>query len=357
MAPRTSKKDKGDLPKPIVQTGTLGFYPAMNLSLSCLYNDYVDVVIGIKDEPSTLALKTKQQISVTQKGKKLPVFSVKDRFFNGISDSFYRGKLPHVIVCVMDASYLEYFLEEFLNHMEKMVSLGFFLKKANPVEDLVPCFIIASNGIFFNNLINKLTTALKKLSGIDERLLQQILGKFTRGILNAYEEASYSTGSVVELEKPCFIRLAGGAGQTQITIQSILGTRGLASTIENTSDNPTERLELINAYKRIVYSVLPFLLEQKKITKKVLNSSEKAFQKGVLSMGVHRNAFASNETAKVLFGSADDAQSKSGIISGDSFLLSALEAMALHYQMDDAQLVFKNLKERVEEISLKESFA
>ncbi len=350
MAPRVSKKNKDDLPNPVVQTGALGVYPLMNLSLSYLYGDYADAVLGVKDEPVTLSLKGKQQISVMAGKKKAVPFNVKGKFFNGLSDSFYRGKLPNVIICVMEVAYLEHFVEEFLNHIEKMLSLGFFLKKVNPVEELVPCFVIASNGIFFNNLLNKLCSALEKFNGVDERILQQIMAKFTRGTLDFYHEQSYLTGNVVELEKPCLIRLAGGAGQTQMMVQSVLSAHGLVVAVENKSQNPVERLELLNAYKRIVFSVLPLLLEKKKILKKEFKPMEKTVQEAVLEIGVNRKSFEANESAKVLVDSADNSKDKGSVISGDLSILTALESMAAHYDMASAESLFKTIKENVNEL-------
>ncbi len=348
MAPRVSKKDREELPKPIVQVGTLGVYPLTNLAVSYLYNDYADVLLGIKDHKSTLALKGKPQISVLEPGKKKAVpFEIKGRFFNGFSDSFYRGKLPNVVICLMDATHLEYFAEEFLNHMEKMFSLGFFLKKVNPVDELVPCFLIVSNGIFFDNLIKKLTLALESFNGVDERLLQQILGKLCRGVLEGYGK-NYTTGSVFDIETPSPIRLAGGNGSTQIVIQSILSAHRVVSTTEKTSANPVERLELLNAYRRIAFSVLPSLLESKHLNKSEIKQIKLTLEEVIFKIGLDRKAFESHETPKKVLKNSDLTHESNEILPSDSFTLKTLGAMATYYKMASAQTIFKRISTQVE---------
>ncbi len=349
MAPRVSKKERGDLPRPVVQQGTLGFYPLTNLSFSYLLEEHCDVVIGIKDEPETLSIKEKPQVAV-KIGKQTERIDLGGRVFNGLSDSFYRGKLPQVIVAVLDVSLLDHFLEEFLDHLDKMFSLGFFLQKPDPVEKLVPAFVVSSNGIFFSNLIRKMTNSLTSMDHVDDYTAQRIIGKFTRGMLDSYNPALYSPGQAVEIEPAYRMKIAGGQIQTQLTIQSVFSGHGLVTSLETGSDNPVERLEFENALKRIVCCILPALAEQGEISKKELPRLEKKVQEAVFQIGQKRKAFEVTETVEMAMDLARK-ESAQGIISGDPTILQVLSSYAGHFGMDEVQACFTDLREKVVQVS------
>lgn len=344
MAPRVSKKERGDLPKPVVQPGTLGFYPLSNLSFSYLLEGYCDIVIGIKDKPETLGLKEKPEIRV-KTGSKTEKINLKGRVFNGFSDSFYRGKLPQVVVAAFDASLLDYFLEEFLDHLDKMFSLGFFLQGPDPVEKLVPAFVVSSNGIFFNNLIRKIYNSLLAMEHTDEQTVERIIGKFTRGMLDSHAPSLFSPGQVIETEPAYRMKIGGGQLQTQLIIQSVFSTHGLITSLETGSDNPVERLELENALKRIVCCVLPVLAERGEIPKKDVTSLEKQVQEAVFRIGQKHGAFEITETLDMLVDLARKDMPKE-IISGDPTMLQVLASHSEHFEMAAAKTLFSDLREK-----------
>ncbi len=298
MSPRIPKKERTDVPKTEVRAQALGMMPVTHLSLAYLAQSHCDLLIGFKDSEPARYLKEHTELKIAGK----PSFSVKGIVFNGLSDAFYRGQLPQVILAVPEAQSVDYLVEDILEHLEKLFSLGFFIQKPNydPVEALLPCFVVAANGIFYHRLLYQLDKGLHNMNVSDDRLLKRIYGKFARGLFDQFDELSYSVGSEIQLEPKRIMKIAGGNLQTQMTIQSTFSSHGLITSIESSVDNPAERLEFENAMRRLNLGILPTLIAGKTLTLKQAQALQAELQEAIFVIGQRRKAFDELETLDLL---------------------------------------------------------
>jgi hypothetical protein len=364
MAPRVAKKDRGEPPKPVIRNGGLGFYPIKPLALWTLAHGQCDAVIGHKDAPQTLQLKEQPALTI-RSGKAAEPVNLGGKVFNGFSDAFYRGVLPQVILVVSDAAGLKRFAEEFLDHLEKLFSLGFFLPQAthsavladpltpDPVDQLVPCFVVANNGIVFASLLKQLAESLHNMTAVDEETRTRILGKFTRGLLNVRDDGHYEPGQPVHCDPLRTLKLAGGSAHTQKTVLYILQTQGVQAVLESRVANPVDRLELENALWRVFYGILPSLHRDGLLSAKEAKTLQTVVPETILQIGKQIRAFSEEESLETLLREtpivpdAEGTTAAPSLISGDSILLGSLSKVAESLNLGEETQSLKALKQKV----------
>jgi len=287
MSPRVAKKDKGALPKTEVALETLAFYGADQYTLSLLGQERCTAVIGIKEAKLSEVLKTAPNIQLQSQA-----VDIKGRFYNGLSDAFYRGVFPHVLLVSGDFVQLDAFMDDMLDHIEKMVGLGFFFQYPNPAEALIPNVVIACNGIYFHPLQKKLSLMMDGLKTLDQETKNAIFAKFMRGILSDYSViAPYQSGAKVSLLTPSVIKLAGGSRTNRNTVQEALEAHHLPVIIAPPHNQVIDALELENALKRVIQVILPGLNAAKALDTKTTAKLTKALQNAILDIGQHRQSF------------------------------------------------------------------
>ncbi|MBX2860287.1 MAG: hypothetical protein KTR14_03570 [Vampirovibrio sp.] len=291
---KQSTKQKDALPTTEVVPDHLGIFPVSGIGLSFLNKDQCNSLIGYKDDPGTLQLKEKGSVQIPA-GKKTKSLKVAGQIFNGFADAFYRGKLPQVILVLSTREELTDFTEEVLEYLEQMVSLGFFLKKSDPVELLMPNFVLVNQGIFYEAFINNLQRCLRNIPHLDAATHSDILAKFIRGSFEndaALIHQQSDTPAVDTLvDSLGILKLAGLQLGNVMTVQSNLSLHNLVASMESSGDNPPLRLELETAYRQMAQTVLPAWKKQNKANKASVEKMQTQLKDLLFAIGRQAGAF------------------------------------------------------------------
>lgn len=371
MSPRVAKRDRGEPPKPMVKPGLVGAYPLKAINLSFLVTGHCDLVIGQKDMPETLYLKERPTLAILDgtgsKSNEKNTVDVTGKIFNGFADAFYRGKLPQIFLAQPDAGAIYHFLDEFMDYLEKLYSLGFFLAKGlpedpmvDPVDQYIPCFVIASNGIFYNAFLKKLAESIENIHHVSDAMERKILAKFCRGIITPGETQLYQQGKPIHVEAAKRIKIAGGGSVTQSTSRSILNSHGFETTIENKADNPIERIEFENALIRSSQAIIPALTQGGRLSDGEAKDYQKRIQENIFLIGKHRKAFEEKESLEaIMMEFPETVMTKGGksvkpalapsLIPGDASILSTLIKYAESLNLHEEKEGFQELKLKVNE--------
>lgn len=364
--PSKPRAKRGELPKPILQQGSLGFLPFNALSASYLHHGHGDLILGYRDTEQTMRLKARTAIQMFEPDNKNRKYelNINGRFFNSFTDALYRGKLPQVIVAMPQPDEWQALLVDFTEYLQRLLSMGFFvpkkeLLKRDPVEDHIPCFILAGEGVVFASFMTGLSHHLNQLEqqhpNFTEPMRRQIVGRFVRGfagddgLFALSENESFEEVSAPLLSVARLIRIAGGSERTLATIQSALSLHSLVAVVENRVQNAAERLELENAWQRLMRVVIPSILgneDAQQLAARVHQS--------ILAIGRKRQAFEENETDT--FNAVPTAKKHPGMTSpmaearlqaSDALILHSLSVAAEKLEMPEEQQLFEALAGRV----------
>ncbi len=294
MSPRIANKDRAEIPKPKVQVGTLGFLPLNNLAVSYRYQQVGDVLIGMQGQSPL----TGNQVQLNTRGQTVP-FDLKGVYFKSISDAFYRGKLPQVIVATPSVDELPEFLNDFVDFVDKVLSFGFFLQP-DAIDTLMPVVVLATPGVFFSRFTQLLANHLDKLEGLELAWRQQIVSRFVRGFIeDGLESFELWYKRPFELIKPPTKLKIAASREADValleTIQSVLSLHGLITVVENRVNNNTDRLELEHAIQRAAQVILPNLAESHGLTMKDFKQLVERVSKSILKVGQKLLAFEEME--------------------------------------------------------------
>lgn len=312
MPPR---KKQTELPKTVLQTGQLGCMPVSPAALSYLCQNRIDLILGYRDKPETLSFK--KNITNTEDNSSdgpSSAFALENRLFNGYSDALYRGFLPQVILANPSSETLKDYIKNFMDYLVGILGMGFFLPtkyvvRRDPVEDFIPCTVLAGDGLMFSRFITALMQSMSSLShehpALDESTRLQILSRFVRGVESydvqrpkadtaiAHEKAS---GFAMPLVEPTErFRIAGGSPQTQDIIQQVFRAHGFLVIIENQKRNPVERLEFENALWQLSTFIMPTLETMRLFSPGEVCQLASRLQNSIFEMGKRREAFNASD--------------------------------------------------------------
>jgi hypothetical protein len=369
----------GELPKPVIQKGRFGALPLNPFTVSYLDTGYCDSIVGFRDTVETLAYKKRPSIQL-QDGKKHSSLSLDGRFFNGYSDALYRGQLPEVILAAPSSEFMAEFLKDFTEYLGKILSMGFFLPKKyvvkrDPVDELIPCTILAGGGLLFSRFMTGLVQALKSMESdypvLDEAMRLKIVGRFVRGLLGSDAETrlvelglSSQPGRVMpRIAVPDRIRIAGGNPQAQAIIQSVACLHGLVVIVENQARNAVERLEFEDALWRISAVIVPALAARKLLSASEAKTMAVRAEQSIMMIGQCRQAFEDTEHSEAILGVRSGWKPKTGtrktgaakkasepdtrLSKEDLAVLSGLEYYAQVLGLNDEQTLFEQLASKV----------
>ncbi len=337
MSPRVAKSQRRELPQTAIRQGELGLFPLNQLSVSYYVAGCGSVILGHRDSDLTLAIKEQSHLKVIQMGrKKADEVDLKGKFFNGLSDALYRGKLPQVILATPQPDELNTFLSEFLEYISSLIALGYFLpnpeSSGSPCDTLVPCYVITGDGVFFSYFLTKLLENLRMMDQMDEVIMKRLVGKFTRGFIEPVEgiglldQNQTTVPNIQLLAVPTEIKIAGGDLGSQQTVESVLKLYGFQPEFENNSPNPVERLEFQRALWRSSNVILPYLEREKVLSSKELQETQRRVHQTIVSIGRQRKAFGDQDALdKPTVGKkSPDFQ----LVSGDPAIFAGLKQYA-----------------------------
>ena len=370
--PTKPRAKRGDLPKAVIRPGSFGFLPFNAVSASYLYQGVGDLILGYKDTESTQRLKSRTALELLETGKKAKhELSIKDKFFNGMTDALYRGKLPQVLLIAPHPDDWQTLLIDTVEYLDRLLSLGFFVPKKeiikrDPIEDYMPVFILAGEGMVYNNFITSVTHHLNQLEKnhptFEPGMKQRVLDKFVRGFAGDEYQLSLPEGELPNQEGLAYtllpvariIRIAGGSPATQELIKSVLSLYSLTVIIEDGSNNAPERLELENAWERINTVVLPNVFkaeEAQQLADRIRDI--------ILTIGRERKAFSDSYTLKAT--PAPKTGKKNNTVTvpqgrvktADAILLQGLSVTAERLGMTTEKQLFEALAAKVFECASK----
>lgn len=360
MPPRSKP---GELPKPILRSGGFGALPVNALTLSGVHHEQVDCLLGFRDNEQTLSLKARSSFQLTEGRKKITV-SLSGRFFNGYSDALYRGQLPEVILAAPPADLLPEFLKDCIDYVEKLAVMGFFIpgKQLIPkdaVGTLIPCIILAGNGLLFSRFITGLMAGIKALRhehpSLDDELRLRLVGRFVRGF-PATEQAGMITQPLTQILQgssaplcpfPKKLFIAGGDTRTQSIIQTTLGNRGIQVVLENQSPNPAEKLEFENALWRVSEVILPGLVANQILSEAEGKTLLPRLKESIWRIGLKRAAL--NQTDQGNVSKKPEKGRKTGTLQppqlgwGDVAIVAGLNGYAKALNLTEESQLFETL--------------
>ncbi len=259
MPDRLEKLQKSPTLQAVVQFGEVGFYPYNSLSVSALFHSQAERIIGAKEDPITQKQRNLSEIKVS--GKSL---SIEKKLMGGFTDAFYRGKLPELIIVTSGMMETPEFIEEYLDFLEKLCILGFLsepeLEEVSLLDRYVPQLIIASYGMVYNVILQKLETALETMAQISPRNKDRLVQKISRAMFtNPDEGYDLSLVPLTLFKKPVALNLAGSK-----SIYTVKTTQLLEKYKIPCQFNPNGKLgilewELNQAYKHLTHRIIPLL--------------------------------------------------------------------------------------------------
>jgi hypothetical protein len=312
---------------------------------------------GVVEPENTLLCKSKAQVQLFISARKSEPLALKGKLFNGLSDAFYRGQLPEVIlVCPPDEERIN-FLNDLADYLEQLAAMGFFSAKLPPerVALYVPCFVLLGHGVWFSRMLAMLAGFLKDLKyhalPLPTEVQQAILERFVRGSAPDADWAVTEEAMHFELTPvPQVLRLGGGSPMARRLIEEALVSYGWGVDIEDSAHNPAERLELQGAAWRLSSVVIPGLAAQKMLSQAEAKRLTPLVQQAILSIGRQRQAFTQAEeivTPKTKAkGSLTAAKDLTVGLAGEE-LLRGLSAYAAALGLSQEKEIFDHLAERV----------
>ncbi len=266
---------KADSQQAVVQTGQLGFYPVNSISLSALYHGQTDVIVGEREDPLTDKFRGLAETVISKK----PV-ALAGKMTTSISDAFYRGKLPEVLVISAHMLDIPLFIEEFMDFLDKLCSLGFMTREdgddAQSLDRFIPEMVIASYGIVFDVVHEKVRVAMESMGAISAWQRERILQKLSRAVfVSPGEGYDLSLAPPVLYPQPLGLNFAGSKSMYTVKTTQILENKKISCHFNPNGEVGIRELELNLGYKHLVHRILP-VLKSRKI--KVESSSKQLTQ-------------------------------------------------------------------------------
>lgn len=257
------KARKSEPLQAVVQSGEVGFYPLNSLAVSALHHGQTNSVIGFQEDSSLNALKTRSELTV---GK--TVIPIQGKVLGGISDAFYRGKLPEVLVITPSMMEVPAFIEEIMDFFEKLCALGFLSQRqgdeTSALDRYIPHLVIASYGVVYDVILQKFYDSFQNMTDISSRQRDRLLQKLLRGVFTSPPEGYDTQLSPLTLfQQPLAINLAGSKSMYTVRTTQILEGRGIPCQFNPNGELGILEWELNLAYIHIIHRILPLLKSAK----------------------------------------------------------------------------------------------
>jgi hypothetical protein len=266
MRGNEEKAQKTSRLQAIVQSGKLGLYPFNSLALSALFHGQAQSIIAARGDVFCDKLRQKSEFVVSSQ-----TVNIQNKISVGFCDTFYRGKLPELVIVTSGMASLPEFIDDYMDFVEKLFSLGFLLgqdaDEVTVLDQYVPQVIIASYGLVFDAVVEKLALSLKNINAISSRQKDRLLQKFSRGIFSSPNEGYDTQLNANELfTTPFKLHLSGSKSMYLIRVTKLLEQNGINYDMNPNGEIGVLEQELNLAYKHLVHRILPLLQHENRAT-------------------------------------------------------------------------------------------
>ncbi len=256
------KRQKGEPLKAIVQQGEIGFYPFNSIAVTALAAEQTNTVITGRDDAQSSKYRN---LTEFQSGSQS--VSLKGKFFTGLTDAFYRGKLPELVIVSSDMMGLPAFLEEFLDYLEKLCGLGFITpndaEEMAALDKYVPQILIATYGVVYEVILDKLKIALNNLNALSLRQRERLLQKFSRGLITSAPDGyDLQLYPAIFFPSPVEIHLAGTKSLYLVKTTQILEAHQIPYQFNPNGELGVLELELSLAHRHLLSRTIPKILKE-----------------------------------------------------------------------------------------------
>lgn len=277
MPPGGEKSAKSDALQAVVQVGDIGFYPLNSLAVTALHRGQTKTIIAARDENQTGKLRLQSELKVGKDS--LPVTG---KLCEGLSDAFYRGRLPEVLIVTSPMAQVPAFLEELMDFLEKLCALGFLTQKdqdeVTMLNRYVPQIVLASYGVVYDVVLEKVGTAIENIKALSPRQRERLLQKFSRGVITTPGEGyDLNLEPLAFYPKPLALKLAGSKSMFTIRTTQLLETWKIAHEFNPNAELGAMEFELNLAYNHLAHRVLPLLAQSDKAWAKRQDELTQAF--------------------------------------------------------------------------------
>jgi hypothetical protein len=367
MSPRGQRVQ---LNKPVLLSGSLGLAPFNALSAAYLAAGHGEIILRFREAEARVPegeLTIELRTAANQTWQSL---DLKGRIYNGYADAFYRGKLPEAILAFPGLQALSDFWDNLTIYLEQLLSLGFLGHE--PVDELVPYFVLLGDGMCFSRMITALTQYLETMShsypALDTRLRAQILGRFLRATpysdppidwpAEAWASLPVQKGLRIGETPPVVscLQLAGGTLSAWERVRQCLGAFHLDVLLPAPlRTNAVERLELEQTWTRLSRVILPGLAKTQAWSDSQTKTMLGRARNGLLAIGQAKNAFTENDVETMPLPALGKsvkptgkaaATTDSGIVKPDAqtrLLLEELAQIVRALPQSDGDTIFSDL--------------
>lgn len=267
------KKTKAETQRAVIQQDTVGAYAVNSLSLTAFHDHRLDVLIAQTqvDEGLYHQLKNQSQWTVADQ-----TINLQGKLFNGIADAFYRGHLPELLIITCEITHIPEFLEEFLDFLDKLCSLGFIQghhsQENSQIDRYIPQLVIATYGIVFETIQNKLSRSIENMGHFSAWERDRILQKLCRMTLsNGYNLLDINKQPFQIFPTPLSVQCAGSKSFYTLRSTQLLESRKFDIQFNPNGDLGILELELHQAYEHLTTYLIPFCQAQFQLETASLN--------------------------------------------------------------------------------------
>jgi len=241
------KSKKSDGLQAVIQLGQIGFYPFNRLSVSALAHHHISAIIDTADLSQTAVWKTQSEWN--------------GRVFPGFSDAFYRGKLPEVILVTSPMVEMPFWIESFMDFLEKLCVLGFFSQDAQDeigvLDRYAPQIVIGSYGTLFDVAQEKLSRYLDNLSAMSSRQKERMLQKISRAFFTSPPYTLPEETGLSPYPDPMALTLTGLKSSYTLRANELLEAHGIKVNFNPNGETGIYELELNLAYQHLSRNLTP----------------------------------------------------------------------------------------------------
>lgn len=244
----------------VVQPNHVGFYPFNSLALTAIETHQAQIIIKNRQDNPTVSINAEQEdIKV---GK--TTVDLSNKVCNSISDAFYRGKLPEVLVITASMQQVPQFLEEVMDFLEKLITLGFITSNSpddpTPLDQVIPQFVIATYGPVYQLIYQKVHATLEHMGSYNQWQQDRILQKFCRGFFTALPRNYHRFLEAYTLfDAPLDMILAGEKSLYSLKVSQVCQSHQLQCQLNTTHLSGTSEFELAVVYSHLLEQVYPRL--------------------------------------------------------------------------------------------------